>query len=947
MKRARNRKWTVGLLLLAVVVLLGAVSAWATTYTVHPGGSIQAAINGAAAGDTIQVMAGTYNEALNVYKSVTIEGAGAGSVTINVAGKSGTDSSGIYVSAADVHLSGFTLVGTTTSAAPRYGIKYGEVSGGALDGIVVENIYRSGVDLLGSSNMTVSNLVSQDNGGHGIALTDCHNITVTNLTTSGNGWQAVSVATWGRYTPIGTSGIVFNGTLNLAEVFQLEQGRYPSGPPETITFSTDPAAGADVTVPATSFSYALFGDDDESPAYQRVYFFKTLADAEAVAAIPGQVGHLKATGRYIQSIVNQTQLYVSAGCSLQGAIGGAVSGDVINVQPGVYAEGPRITVDKATTIAGGGAASTTFTPAGNTGSSGDNRAWFLVDTGVTLHVSGMTFDGAGYKIYQAFRWKGDGSVANCDFRNIAYDPSSAYAGFALVPFGGNVDITGSSFENIGRVGVLYFGPGITGSTYSGNSYVGKGVGNWLDYGVEVGGGAHATIKDSAFRNNLGVASVDGSTSAGILVTTYYGDGTTATILNNVITNCTTGIAVGYNASDTSQVVAHYNSIAGNTDFGIFSTNPVVDATLNWWGGASGPSGAGTGTGDAVSANVIFSPWLGTNPDGNPTAPGVQVTGPVTIIVAPVGPEPTGGYMNTAIEGSNELPATDTIEVRHGTYDASTPITDPVNIVSETGSASHTTLTGNMSINGDGVLVGMPLQGFRVNGNVTVGAGKDAGTSWIHWCDLYGNVTNNGTGTFDAKYNYWGTQLAAVIDGRITGSVDYNPFLPENADASYLDMMAIIGAGLATGWDPAIEQLWLMVQLGQNVNTFIQYQGVAGAGAFQATLQGGQINLGGAAGGGGAVEGALSGTYTAGQAINGTFTITDPVTGAPITDAAVTLSLMGPDGSLAYWGCATFDASSGQYTYSIDTSGLAPGTYSLIIQSDDGQSQTITVEIQAP
>jgi hypothetical protein len=401
----------------------------------------------------------------------------------------------------------------------------------------------------------------------------------------------------------------------------------------------------------------------------------------------------------------------------------------------------------------------------------------------------------------------------------------------------------------------------------------------------------------------------------------------------------------------SNVVINYNSIIGSGGDGLWVMDGIgapVDAILNWWGDNDGPSGEGPGAGDSVSTNVIFSPWLGTDPDGTPGTAGVQITGPMLIVVAPVGPPPTGGYLNTAIAGSNstDLPFTDTIEVRHGTYDASEPITAPVNIASETGSALHTTLNGNMNINGNGVLIGLPMQGFRMNGNVTVGVGRDAGTSRINWCDLYGNMANNGTGTFDAQYNYWGTLLASVVDGRTTGLIDYEPFLPRNADDSYTDIQALLAAGVASGIDPAIDQLWLMVQLGQDVNTFIQYQGVAGAGAFAGAPAGAAINLAGAAGGGGAVEGAISGTYTTGEPIDGRFTLTDPITGEPVTDAAVTTSLLGPDGSLVSWGCATYDETTGEYVFSIDTSGLAPGTYELIIQTDDGQSKMVSIEVLA-
>src|SRR5208283_2557005 len=99
-------------------------------------------------------------------------------------------------------------------------------------------------------------------------------------------------------------------------------------------------------------------------------------------------------------------------------------------------------------------------------------------------------------------------------------------GTAVVAFGGvgDVDISNCQFDNIGREGVLYYGAGSTG-TFSGNTYTGKGAGDWLDYAVEAGAGAVATIQNNIISGNTGVASVDGSTSAGVIVSTYYGDGT--------------------------------------------------------------------------------------------------------------------------------------------------------------------------------------------------------------------------------------------------------------------------------------------------------------------------------------------------------------------------------------------------------------------------------------
>jgi parallel beta-helix repeat protein len=70
----------------------------------------------------------------------------------------------------------------------------------------------------------------------------------------------------------------------------------------------------------------------------------------------------------------------------------------------------------------------------------------------------------------------------------------------------------------------------------------------------------------------------------------------------------------------STVFIKFNSLAGNSDYGLYVEDSavIVDATYNWWGHASGPSGGvadpvtgriANGTGVAVSENVHFDPWL--------------------------------------------------------------------------------------------------------------------------------------------------------------------------------------------------------------------------------------------------------------------------------------------------------------------------------------------------
>jgi nitrous oxidase accessory protein NosD len=99
-----------------------------------------------------------------------------------------------------------------------------------------------------------------------------------------------------------------------------------------------------------------------------------------------------------------------------------------------------------------------------------------------------------------------------------------------------------------------------------------------------------------------------------------GNGSEVTISHNVLTGATEGITTRGGLLDDSTTLIKYNSLTGNGNYGLYIEDSVVavDATDNWWGHASGPSGGvadpvtsriADGTGDAVSENVRFDPWL--------------------------------------------------------------------------------------------------------------------------------------------------------------------------------------------------------------------------------------------------------------------------------------------------------------------------------------------------
>ncbi|MGQ9543438.1 MAG: hypothetical protein ACUVTM_05050 [Candidatus Bathyarchaeia archaeon] len=92
--------------------------------------------------------------------------------------------------------------------------------------------------------------------------------------------------------------------------------------------------------------------------------------------------------------------------------------------------------------------------------------------------------------------------------------------------------------------------------------------------------------------------------------------TSATIIGNTIqSNLRSGVHVEAAVTATN-VHVNFNNIVGNSGVDVFGVSNegtgILDAESNWWGSATGPTHASNpgGTGDAVSDNVDFTPWLG-------------------------------------------------------------------------------------------------------------------------------------------------------------------------------------------------------------------------------------------------------------------------------------------------------------------------------------------------
>ncbi len=604
-------------------------------------------------GSTIKVSAGTFLEVgqIVIDKDLEVKGAGKDLTVINTdfatTNSSYTQSAAWLYVAPDMtfDMSDLTLDGQTNSihtAIQSCGESH-------IDNCVIKNIkshiyYGFGVQFLTGDNNSVTNCDFSDIQRVGIhvrggKMENAPTATIENCTYQGKG--TIDALDYAIEFGGGGKGTVTNCTINGNNGVASTDGSssagilvttyFGEGTEATITGTTITGCTMGIAVgynandlstvtvsgcTLTNNDYAITSTAPEVDATACNYF-GTDIESEVAAMITGDVSFIPYMlangncdgGKHVHNIT-QSLDYLT----IQEAIVEANENDVIDVEAGEYLEVGQIVIDKDLTIGGAGVTETTIKTNQNTGNSSDARAWWLVNSGVELNLNNLTLDGDGYNIYQGIRHKGSGAITNVDFKNIVYP---TYNGVAVAAFGGDVDFYFCNFTNIGRIGVLYFGTVVTSSNFTNCTYTGKGTGDWLDYALDISAGAKVNVDNLTVTNNYGVASTDGSTSAGILVTTYFGEGTEATITNSEIFSNTTGVAVGYDENDLSTTIIHNCDIYNNSEYGVYTTSQNVDAINNWWGDCSGPEVASNigGIGDKLTANVDYFPWTKGNCSG--------------------------------------------------------------------------------------------------------------------------------------------------------------------------------------------------------------------------------------------------------------------------------------------------------------------------------------------
>ena len=579
--------------------------------------TIQDAINAAAAGDTVRLdnASSPFVEGIITIPlsktGLTIEGQGS-------MVSSTSPNFGLNILADNVIILDLTMDGAGT-----FGFITGDPANGGnglqMTNCTAMNCGGTGFAMTGVDNLTLNQITSMDNGGNGMSLTSVQNVTITDFTSSGNTFGSfgagIGIFSCDTYSPCDASSITITGTIDISENPEIYSQESVCGG------TCSPGSVSAITLSPSNVTYEYFMGIGAT----QKFYYQNLADAYAAADLTLDANPGLRPLLFVEGVVDGNK-YLSPrnvaaeDLSIQAAVDFASMGDTLYIESGTLVEGSQIIIDKDLTIIGSGKDSTTLRPGFNTGSGGDARGWILVNANTVFNLSHLTMNGMGNLVWQAIRQRGEGTVDSVLFTEIKYQEGGpAYQGTAIAAFGtGNVDVTNSMFTEIGRIGVLYFDPGISGSTFKNNMYTGKGDGDWLDYALDISAGAIVTVDSNIISDNRGVASVDGSNSAGVLVSTFFAPGTEASLVNNNISDCFFGLVVGFDAADASVVTARGNNFVGNR-WGVFSNNPEVDAILNWWGDASGPDVLGPGTGDSVSANVLFCPWLTSPSNGSPVS----------------------------------------------------------------------------------------------------------------------------------------------------------------------------------------------------------------------------------------------------------------------------------------------------------------------------------------
>lgn len=584
--------------------------------------NIQDAINAASLGDTIIVYDGTYDEQIVINKSLTIQGGSTPSIkpssaailttvldgffwgsTKQIAGIIVANAAGGSVTVKNIIVDGENIATKPTGADYVAGIFYRE-TGGTIDTVTVANItigstgtavrgygiYLSAIANNVSIEVKGSTLKNYDKNGidaHGNKLTvNIHDNTVTGRGPLPSGDEVQN----GILIMDGAMATVNSNTIS--DMAYIPETWWCAG----IMFYSSGCSAASNTITDTQIG---------------IIFQDASGSAETNTVAGGAVGLLGLWAQYTEggtwtiSFVGNTISGAKDSSGYENAAIGAQTYDG-TASLTVTIDNNQLTGDGSTTADGillgdvpAASPAGTITPIirGNVISDWQN--------GIRLESSVDT-----------------GSISN---NNI----DGTYIGI-LVRDATSVQINNNRITDFVKGGIVTRG---VQNILIEENIIGTTIHDEAPNGIDIG--TYSGTKGTIRENKISGCSWNGFTGdyetswsgSGILV---IESGDSLEIIGNTVHDCDVGMDIESDSMNMTCNEVHNNiygfvfwnakpkvnyiNIYNNTQYGIYRTISgdlagMLDARYNWWGNASGPSGVGPGTGDAVSAHVNFSPWL--------------------------------------------------------------------------------------------------------------------------------------------------------------------------------------------------------------------------------------------------------------------------------------------------------------------------------------------------
>ncbi|MCB8945705.1 MAG: DUF11 domain-containing protein [Ardenticatenaceae bacterium] len=242
-------------------------------------------------------------------------------------------------------------------------------------------------------------------------------------------------------------------------------------------------------------------------------------------------------------------------------------------------------------------------------------------------------------------------------------------------------------------------------------------------------GGEGHLENTIVRDGVNNITVLSPTTSLYLTNTQLIDGLTGLSVQggSVTAVCSTfannsGDGVTVLSGGNPNVTMHSSNFLVNGGAGLNNTSGMpVNALNNWWGAANGPGGAGPGSGDEVSGNVFYTPWL-TTPLCAPT---VTADLSVTISASPSAVL-AGTAVTYTLTVSNSGPVTASNILLSNSLPLSTTLIGPPPAAC-TGSSTLTCDLGSLAVGDSQVISYQVLVAPTVSGTISNTAAVSAAT----------------------------------------------------------------------------------------------------------------------------------------------------------------------------------------------------------------------------